>query len=173
MLPRRPRPLAETLAAIEQADLITLGPGSLYTSVIPNLLVSGIPQAIARSTALTTYFVNLMSQPGETTNMSAADHVAAITRHCGRLGSQRLIDVCVVNSRPIRGRALARYRAKAAQPVENDFEKLQALGCEVLATDLLRTSGDLFKEKIRHDPSVLGAVAMNLAQQGQRRKRRA
>ncbi|HEV8146432.1 MAG TPA: YvcK family protein [Bryobacteraceae bacterium] len=173
MLPRRPRPLADTLDAIAQADLITLGPGSLYTSVIPNLLVSGIPQAIARSTALKAYFVNLMSQPGETTDLSAAEHVAAITRHCGRLDSRRLIDVCVVNSRPIRGRALARYRANAAQPVENDFEKLQALGCEVLATDLLRTSGDLSKEKIRHDPSVLGAVAINLAQQGQRRKSRA
>lgn len=173
MLPRRPRPLADTLEAIAHADLITLGPGSLYTSVIPNLLVSGIPQAIARSTALKAYFVNLMSQPGETTNMSAAEHVSAITRHCGRLGSRRLIDVCVVNSRPIRGRALARYRANAAQPVENDFKKLQSLGCEVLATDLLRTSGDLSKEKIRHDPSVLGTVAMNLAQQGQRRKRRA
>ncbi|SRR5258706_6735440 len=171
MRPRRPRPLEETLEAIAQADLITFGPGSLYTSVIPNLLVRGIPQAIAASPALKAYFVNLMSQPGETTNMTASEHVAAMASHSGSLGKARLIDVCVVNSRPIRGRALARYRANAAQPVENDLEKLQAQGLEVLATDLLRTSGDLSNEKIRHDSSVLGAVAINLAQQGQKRKR--
>ena len=79
-----PKPLAETLEAIAEADLITLGPGSLFTSVIPNLLVEGIPQAIAASPALKAYFVNLMSQPGETTNFRASDHVAAILRHCGR-----------------------------------------------------------------------------------------
>src|SRR5271156_2002839 len=66
--PRRPKPLKETIEAIANADLITFGPGSLYTSVIPNLLVDGIPQAIASSPALKAYFVNLMSQPGETTH---------------------------------------------------------------------------------------------------------
>ena len=82
--PARPKPLAETLRAIAEADLITLGPGSLFTSVIPNLLVDGIPQAIAKSPALKAYFVNLMWQPGETTNFRASDHVQAILRHCGR-----------------------------------------------------------------------------------------
>ena len=67
--PRRARPLKETLEAIAQADLITLGPGSLYTSVIPHLLVEGIPQAIAASPAVKAYFANLMTQPGETTGM--------------------------------------------------------------------------------------------------------
>ena len=70
--PRNPKPLAETLEAIANADLITLGPGSLFTSVIPNLLVSGIPQAIAKSPALKAYFVNLMWQPGETTDFRAS-----------------------------------------------------------------------------------------------------
>ena len=79
--PRKPKPLAETLCAIANADLITLGPGSLFTSVIPNLLVDGIPQAIAASPALKAYFVNLMSQPGETTDFRASDHVQAILRH--------------------------------------------------------------------------------------------
>src|SRR5262249_3692748 len=81
--PRRVRPLAAALSAIAEADVITLGPGSLFTSVIPNLLVDGIPAAIRRSAAVKCYFVNLMSQPGETTEFRASDHVRAIHRHAG------------------------------------------------------------------------------------------
>ncbi len=82
--PRRPKPLPETLEAIANADLITLGPGSLFTSVIPNLLVDGIPQAIADSPALKAYFVNLMSQPGETTNFvpPTTSRQYTITQNC-------------------------------------------------------------------------------------------
>src|SRR5580692_10865823 len=126
--PRRPKPLPETLEAIEQADLITFGPGSLFTSVIPNLLVDGIPKAIAASPALKAYFMNLMSQPGETTGFRASDHLAAMLGHCGRSASPRskkmwrnLIDVCVINTRPIGGKVLEQYSAKAARPVENDI----------------------------------------------------
>src|ERR1700722_3118287 len=93
--PRRPKPMPETLEAIANADLITLGPGSLFTSVIPNLLVEGIPQAIAQSQASKAYIMNLMSQPGETTNFRASDHVAAIHRHA----TMPILDYCVVNSR--------------------------------------------------------------------------
>jgi len=85
--PRRARPLTETLDAIQNADLITLGPGSLYTSVIPNLLVDGIPQAIASSPATKVYFMNLMTQPGETTGYNASDHLQALRDHA-RLGHQ-------------------------------------------------------------------------------------
>src|SRR6266699_500023 len=81
--PRSPKPLAETLEAIAGADLITLGPGSLFTSVIPNLLVKGIPDAIRRSPAVKAYFVNLMWQPGETMSFRASDHVRAICNHAG------------------------------------------------------------------------------------------
>src|SRR5205085_3464773 len=81
--PRKCKPVPETLAAIEHADLITLGPGSLFTSVIPNLLVKGIPQAIRKSKALKAYFVNLMSQPGETIDFCASDHLEEIRRHAG------------------------------------------------------------------------------------------
>jgi uncharacterized cofD-like protein len=168
--PRRPKPLAETLEAIANADLITLGPGSLFTSVIPNLLVSGIPQAIAKSPALKAYFVNLMSQPGETTNFRASDHVRAVLRHCGRAGP--MIDVCVVNTAPLWGRALDKYQAQSAQPVENDIEDLAGLGIDVLATDLLRMSRARPDQKIRHDPGVIGAVALELALQGRRKKRK-
>src|SRR5580704_13736390 len=134
--PRKPKPLAETLEAIANADLITLGPGSLFTSVIPNLLVDGIPQAIANSPALKAYFVNLMWQPGETTNFRASDHVEAILRHCGK--ARNLIDVCVVNTGTLPGKLLDPYQAKSAQPVENDTENMEALGLEVLSADLLR-----------------------------------
>jgi len=168
--PRRPKPLAETLEAIANADLITLGPGSLFTSVIPNLLVDGVPRAIAMSPALKVYFVNLMSQPGETTNFRASDHVAAILRHTGRAWKRSLIDVCVVNTRPITGRALGRYQAQAARPVEMDVETLERMGLRVIGLDLLRMAGSRAQEKIRHDQGVIGAIALELAQKGRRAK---
>jgi uncharacterized cofD-like protein len=164
--PRRPKPLPETLQAIAKADLITLGPGSLFTSVIPNLLVDGIPKAIAESPALKAYFVNLMSQPGETTNFRASDHVAAIYRHT----KLPILDVCVVNTRPVRGRVLDRYQASAARPVENDIENLERMGLKVIEADLLRMSGKRVQEKIRHDSSVIGAIAFDLARKGYKRK---
>lgn len=174
--PRRVRPLNETLEAIAQADLITLGPGSLFTSVIPNLLVDGIPQAIAASPALKAYFVNLMSQPGETTGLRASDHLAAILAHCGRALRPRknLIDVCVINTSPIVGKALESYRAKAARPVENDLETLKKMEVKIVGEDLLRMAARRANtgpmHKIRHDPGALGAVVMELALQARRTK---
>src|SRR5579862_1032302 len=168
--PRRPKPLAETLEAIAHADLITLGPGSLFTSIIPNLLVDGISNAIAASPALKAYFVNLMSQPGETSNFRASDHVEALLRHAGRANSRSLVDVCVVNTRPIAGRILARYQKHAARPVENDIENLERMGLRVISADLLRMSGQTNQKKIRHDQTVVGAIVLELAQQGRRAK---
>lgn len=170
--PRRPAPLPETLEAIAQADVITLGPGSLFTSVIPNLLVGGIPRAIAASPARKAYFVNLMCQPGETTDFRASDHVTAILRHAGRTHRRGLIDTCVINTRPIAGKALVRYQKQAARPVENDIDNLERMGLTVLGTDLLRMSADRAHEIIRHDPGVLGAIVVELGQQGRLAKRR-
>jgi len=174
--PRRARPLKETLEAIAQADLITLGPGSLYTSVIPHLLVEGIPQAIAASPAVKAYFANLMTQPGETTGMeSASDHLAALLRHGGRHGGRqgsRLIDVCVVNTGPILRKALEHYRAREARPVENDVRLIEALGVKVVQADLVRLAGRRIQEKIRHDPGAISAIAIDLARQGRRAKER-
>src|SRR5579864_494548 len=161
---RKHKPTTETLDAIANADLITLGPGSLFASVIPNLLVAGIAEAIAASAALKAYFVNLMWQPGETTNFRASDHVEAILRHCGK--ARNLIDVCVVNTGTLPGKLLNPYQAKSAQPVENDTENLEALGLEVLSADLLRMSRAKVGAKIRHDPGSIGAVTLELAQQG-------
>jgi uncharacterized cofD-like protein len=170
--PRRAKPLAETLEAIAEADLITLGPGSLFTSVIPNLLVEGIPEAIAASRAVKAYFVNLMSQPGETTGLRASDHLAAILRHCSLRTRKTLVDVCVVNSRPIAEGALERYRAQAARPVHNDVGNLRRMGVKVLATDLVRIFGRGPYDKIRHDPGAVAAIAVALAREAHREKRK-
>ena len=174
--PRRARPLKETLDAIAQADLITLGPGSLYTSVIPHLLVEGIPQAIAASPAVKVYFANLMTQPGETTGMEgASDHLEALLRHGllkGTRRASRLIDVCVVNTGPILRKALEQYRAREARPVENDVRKIEATGVKVIEADLVRLAGRRVQDKIRHDPGAISAIAIDLARQGRRAKER-
>ena len=169
--PRRPQPLPETLAAIAQADLITLGPGSLFTSMIPHFLVDGIPEALAASPALKVCFMNLMTQPGETTGLSASEHVCALLRHCGSL-KRPPVDLCVVNDRPFSRQALRKYKAQGALPVGADLREIRQLGVRVLATDLLRLNGRRAQERIRHDSGALAAVAIELAQQGRRRKRK-
>ena len=151
--------MPETLKAIAEADLITLGPGSLFTSVIPNLLVRGIADAIVASPAMKVYFVNLMWQPGETLHFSASDHVRAINEHAGK----NVVDVAVVNRKPISAPLRTRYAAQAAMPVENDIRELQALGLKVVSRDLAADG-----EKIRHDPAMIAEAAIHLAGEGRR-----
>src|SRR5580698_4376829 len=119
--PNRVQPLKETLEAIARADLITFGPGSLFTSVVPNLLVSGIPKAIRQSRAKKTYFVNLMTQPGETTNFSASDHVLAVDDHAGG----KLLDGVVVSTSRITPALRRRYAEQGSAPIENDITVLE------------------------------------------------
>jgi uncharacterized cofD-like protein len=159
--PRRVRPLGETLAAIAQADLITLGPGSLFTSVIPNLLVEGIPAAIRRSPALKAYFVNLMWQPGETMHFTASDHIRAIHQHAGG----PLIDYAVVNVRPIVRAARQRYERRQALPVENDIDRIHEMGIKVMTEELVHSA-----EKIRHDPYLTAEAVIRLAGEGRRQR---
>ena len=166
LLPRRPLPLAETLEAIAKADVITLGPGSLFTSVIPNLLVKGIPEAIAKSPAQKIYFVNLMSQPGETIHFRASDHVKAILDH----SRAPVIDICVLNTGRIRGKVLENYSRQAARVVENDVDELLKLGVEVHEADLVRLRGLHAAAKIRHDSNSIAAVAVELAQRARLEK---
>jgi len=160
--PRRCRPLQATLEAIARADLITLGPGSLFTSVIPNLLVDRIPQAIRQSPAAKAYFVNLMWQPGETSGFTAADHVAAIYKHAGA----RLLDYVVVNTRPIGGALRRKYARQKALPVENDLDRLTKMGLAVIARDLAQES-----DKVRHDPEAVAQVVLELARRAKERRR--
>jgi len=161
LLPSRAQPLAATLRAIAAADAITLGPGSLFTSVIPNLLVTGIPAAIRRSRAVKACFINLMWQPGETMDFRASDHIRAIERHAGR----GLLDYAVVNTRPIPRALQRRYARQAAQPVANDLEALARMGLKVMSGELAQLTG-----VVRHDPAATAAMVVKLAQEGRRRK---
>jgi uncharacterized cofD-like protein len=161
--PKDCRPLPEAMEAIAAADLITLGPGSLFTSVIPNLLVRGIPKAIKNSRAHKVYFANLMWQPWETMNFTAGDHLEAIERHAGR----RLIEAVVVNTHHIGGERRRRYAAEKVYPVQVDMPRLEQGGVEVIARDLLAKSA-----KVRHDPDATAAVAIELAQRARLRSSR-
>ena len=161
LIPRKVWPLEAALTAIAEADAITLGPGSLFTSVIPNLLVEGIPSAIRKSAAVKAYLVNLMWQPGETTDFRASDHVRAIYQHAGL----KFLDYAVVNIRPIPSAVKKRYARQAALPVENDIDAIYRMGLKVMAGNLAQHTG-----KVRHDPGATAAVVMKLAQEGRRRK---
>jgi uncharacterized cofD-like protein len=161
LIPRQVRPLEAALSAIAEADAITLGPGSLFTSVIPNLLVAGIPAAIRRSAAIKAYFVNLMWQPGETTNFRASDHIRAMHRHAGG----KFLDYAVVNIRPIPSAVKKRYAREAALPVENDVDAIYRMGLKVMAGNLAHHAG-----KVRHNPGATADVVVKLAQEGRRRK---
>ncbi len=152
-------PLPETLGAIEAADLICLGPGSLFTSVLPNLLVHGIPETIRKSLGLKAYFVNLMWQPGETMGFSASDHIEVIYEHAGT----DLIDCAVVNTLPIPEELLRRYAAQRVAAVANDLHRLSDMGLRIEQRELL-ASGD----KVRHDPAAATAVVLELAREGRR-----
>jgi uncharacterized cofD-like protein len=160
--PNRVRPLKETLEAIERADLITLGPGSLFTSVIPNLLVSGIPKAIRQSRALKTYFLNLMTQPGETTNFNASDHVLALCEHAGG----KLLDSVVVSTSRITPAVRRRYAEQNAAPIENDVHAVERMGLEVIGADLLQKG----RRVVRHNPAAIACVAVELALESRRRR---
>ena len=142
LVPRRVRPLPEALDAIRKADLILVGPGSLYTSIIPNFLVEEVAEAVAHSSATRVYIANLMTQPGETDGYSVADHVRAIYEHT-RSG---LFDSVVVNRTPVAPKILRRYRAEGAEPVKPAVEELRRMGLRCMAAELLQENG-----VVRHD----------------------
>jgi uncharacterized cofD-like protein len=137
--PSRVRPLPAAVEAIDQADLILMGPGSLYTSVLPNLLIPEIAAAIARSKAPRVYIANLMTQPGETTGYGLADHVCAIQKHV----PHRMIDCVIANRQAISPEVARRYRAEGAVPVTVDLAALRNLGCRVILDDLVEEHGVL------------------------------
>lgn len=163
--PARCRPLPEVMDAIRSADVITLGPGSLYTSVIPNLLVAGIATAVEQSQALKIYFVNLMWQPGETINFSASRHVDALLKHAH---GRKIIDYVVLNTAPIPARLRRKYAAQKVKPVENDVARLEEMGMKMVAADLLGES-----KLVRHDAQASARIIVDLAVQARRARKRA
>jgi len=151
LLPRSVRPLPKAVEAIQEADLILLGPGSLYTSILPNLLIPEIATAIAKSKAPRVYIANLMTQPGETSGYALADHLRAIQRHTPR----RLIDWVVANRQPVSPEVAKRYRAQGAEPVAIDIPELQKLGYRLVLDNLLEEHG-----VIRHNPARLARLLL-------------
>lgn len=121
LLPPNCPPLPESLQAIAEADLIVAGPGSLFTSLIPNLLVEGMAEAMERSKAMKVYVGNLMTEPGETLGLTASQHLSALTAHAG---GRQLFRHVVFNSEPLPADVTERYRQEGAQPVRVDREEL-------------------------------------------------
>ncbi|WP_227937316.1 gluconeogenesis factor YvcK family protein [Alkalihalobacillus deserti] len=126
--PENIHPLQNGIQAIEEADLIVLGPGSLYTSVIPNLLVPGVVKAIQKSAARKVYICNVMTQLGETDHYSAADHIQAIINHCG----VALVDDILVNGSPVSADVQNIYAEEGAVPVVVDDKRLHQLGVSII-----------------------------------------
>ena len=135
-------PLEDSLAAIEKADLILIGPGSLYTSLIPNLLVPGVAEAVSRSQALVVYLSNIMTQPGETTGYSVRDHVEALLAHCPELE----LSFVLANGTAVPEPTRERYRSEGAEQVTFSPADETALPCPILFEDLLGSG-----EPVRHD----------------------
>lgn len=146
LYPEHAEAVQSSLDAIRNAEAIVLGPGSLYTSVIPNLLVEGIGYAICRSKAVKIYICNVMTQPGETDGYTASMHVKAIMDHAGR----NAVDYVIVNSTPVPEDLKQKYAETGAYPVVVDDDALNQLGVGIIKADLITS-----KDAIHHDPKKL------------------
>ena len=123
--------MPETLDAIERADLITVGPGSLYTSLITNLLVQGIPAALAEANGVRVYICNLMTQANESLGLTASEHIERIYEHT----RAPIFDYAIVNTAPFSPETLARYAAENASPIPADVERIEKLGVRCITGD--------------------------------------
>lgn len=150
LTPSEVKPLSETITAIRQADLIVVGPGSLYTSILPNLLVPRIGYEVCNAKARKVYVCNLMTQAGETLNYSASDHVKTIYEHIGCA----CIDTILVNNEEVPPQIQLRYKEELAQPVHFDVAKLLDLGMEVVQEQILTYE----QEYIRHDTKKVANI---------------
>lgn len=129
--PPNPAPLPETLEAIARADLITVGPGSLYTSLITNLLVNGISTALSASRAVRVYVCNLMTQANESLDLTASEHIERIYDHT----RARIFDYAIVNTSAFSPATLSRYAAEGASAITPDIDRIEKLGVQVIAGD--------------------------------------
>jgi uncharacterized cofD-like protein len=155
--PAEAHPLPETIEAIAQADLITLGPGSLYTSLITNLLVRGIPEALAASRATRVFVCNLMTQANESLGLTASEHIARILQHCG---DARIFDYALINIAPISPSLLEKYAREGQQPIDADLDRVRALGVEPVTGNFAH-EGDV----LRHDYDKVAEAVLRLGLQ--------
>ncbi|MGM9928690.1 MAG: uridine diphosphate-N-acetylglucosamine-binding protein YvcK [Bacillus sp. (in: firmicutes)] len=144
------KPLSETIGAIRQADLIVIGPGSLYTSILPNLLVPELGREVCNARAKKVYICNLMTQAGETLHYTASDHVRAVHEHLGGA----CIDTILVNNEEVPSQIKLRYKEELAQPVHFDIANLLDFGLEVVQEQIMT-----FEDKyIRHDTKKVANI---------------
>ncbi len=148
--PAMAAPLDEVIEAIREADAIVLGPGSLYTSIAPNFLVDRLADEVARAPGVKLYVCNVMTQPGETDGMSAADHVEALFRNAG----QRVCDYVIVNDEPP-SRLLALYAQEGQTPVVADVARIEGLGLRAVTAHVMSET-----DTVRHDPKRLADVVI-------------
>lgn len=151
--PENARPLKESIDAIRKADAIILGPGSLYTSVIPNLLVRSIPQEIQKASALKIFVVNVMTQLGETKGFKASDHVKVLLEY----GGKGLIEYAVVNTSEVPEKVRKRYEKEGAEPVMPDAKAIESMGIKTVTGDFINKS-----HFVRHDSYRLARTIMRL-----------
>jgi uncharacterized cofD-like protein len=153
LVPSDVEPLPEVLDAIREADAIVVGPGSLYTSILPNLLVPGLSEAIANSRAKKIFVCNVMTQPGETDAFSASRHVEVIYNHVSR----KLFDYIIVNAASLPPEALEKYQAQQSYPVLVDIERLNRLGLRVIARNFVH-----YATYARHDARLVAEQIVSL-----------
>ncbi len=154
--PNAPAATPEAIKAIEEAEIIVLGPGSLYTSIIPNLLLKEITDAIVASDAIKVYVCNAMTQPGESDGYSASEHIRALVRH----SHPRILDYCILNTGDIPKDTLERYAKEGSAPVTNDIRTIEGMGYRVIANHSLLTEG-----LVRHDPVRLASIIVGFLEE--------
>ncbi len=160
--PDNVEPLPEAIEAIEQADAILIGPGSLYTSIIPNLLVPKLAKAIVESTAVKLFVCNVMTQPGETDGYSVSDHLKAVQDHIGH----KLFDYVLVNDGEISPEVAEKYAELGSTQVELDIDEINRLGYEIISDRLV-----LYRTFLRHDAERLSHHIYKLVENWMLRKR--
>lgn len=150
--PSNCRPAPGVIEAIKNADCIIVGPGSLYTNVIPNLLVNGVAKAIKESTAIKVYISNIMTEPGQTDNYSVADHLNAIIDHCGK----GIVDYCIYDTGEIIPEMIKKYNMEGQDLVEQNIDKVKGI------TFLQRNLAMISDGYIRHDPTLVASSIIEL-----------
>jgi uncharacterized cofD-like protein len=159
------QPMPEAIRALVNTDVVVVGPGSLYTSILPNLLVTGVAATISGVNAIRIYVANLMTQPGETDGYSLEDHLRAISRHT----KAQLFDYVLINNAPLPAAAIADYAGHGSEPVGRREGSRMVEGGLVVERDLLGASSD---GRIRHSPDALAAAIMDIWEAGRRQRPR-
>jgi len=157
LVPPNVGPMPQTLEAIANADVITIGPGSLFTSLIPNLLVRGIAQAIVESPATKVYICNLMTQANESLGLTAADHIRALNRHA----QKQIFDYALINRTPVTDEMKAKYALEGACQIVNDLDAIEGLGVIPVLGDYLEDAGVARHNTTRVARDLLQLVAQH------------